>query len=116
MPSSDEVAPQDYYGDTLSLAPGWKAGGWTRWGLTDPMPRICSVCGTEADPLLTFATTEWDSGGSWLPEEDRAHPPHRLSPALPPGNSTEVEVASGYDPQLHVCPTSQDQPHIELIQ
>ncbi|WP_434482009.1 hypothetical protein [Streptomyces sp. NBC_01340] len=54
LDSSYEVAPDDFYGDHLSIAPGWKVGGWTRWGLTDPMPRICSECGTEAVPLLTI--------------------------------------------------------------
>ncbi|MEU9421007.1 hypothetical protein [Streptomyces sp. NPDC048272] len=114
--SSYAVAPEEFYGDHLSIAPGWKAGGWTRWGLTDPMPRICSECGTEAVPLLTIASTEWRSGNeSWISEEERADPTPLL-PGTPPGNITMIVIASGYDLQLHVCPESPDHPHIELIQ
>ncbi|MFI1460302.1 hypothetical protein [Nocardia carnea] len=102
--SSYEIAPEEFYGNKLSLAPGWKAGGWTRWGLTDPVSRNCPECGTEADPLLTIATTEWDSGSdSWAPEEGQAHP-------------TMLDIARGYDLQLHICPASSDHSHIELIQ
>lgn len=39
LDSSYEVAPEEFYIEELSLAPGWKAGGWIRWGLTDPVPR-----------------------------------------------------------------------------
>ncbi|MCX5077824.1 hypothetical protein OG321_35805 [Streptomyces sp. NBC_00424] len=114
--NSYEVAPEEFYTDVLSLAPGWKIGGWTRWGLTDPVPRACSVCGAEAKPLLTIATTEWAADGeSWIPEEDQADPPQQL-PGTPPGNFTGLEVARGYDLQLHTCPVAANHPHIELIQ
>ncbi|GGP56678.1 hypothetical protein [Streptomyces melanogenes] len=109
-------APQELYTDKLSIAPGWKAGGWTRWGLTDPVPRVCSACGTEAEPLLTIATTEWGAGtDNWAPEEDQANPTATL-PGYPPANYTMIDLARGYDLQLHVCPASPDHPHIELIQ
>lgn len=39
LDSSYEVAPEEFYIEELSLAPGWKAGGWIRWCLTDPVPR-----------------------------------------------------------------------------
>ncbi|MFE1260156.1 hypothetical protein ACFW5X_06495 [Streptomyces albogriseolus] len=111
-----EPAPEELYMDRLSIAPGWKVGGWTRWGLTDPMPRLCPACGTEADPLLTIATTEWNGDGeSWQPEEDRLDPTPLL-PGTPPANFTMIDVARGYDLQLHVCPASPDHPHIELVQ
>ncbi|MGW9373789.1 non-ribosomal peptide synthetase [Streptomyces xanthophaeus] len=104
--SSYEVAPEELYMDELSLAPGWKVGGWTRWGLSDPVPRICSVCGTEADPLLTIATTEWDAdGGSWVPEEDQVHPPNRsLAPfrGASPGSKSPVAMTCNYTPAQ--CP------------
>ncbi|WP_046500586.1 hypothetical protein [Streptomyces odonnellii] len=116
LDSSYEVAPKELYMDMLSISPGWKAGGWTRWGLTDPMPRICSACSTEAVPLLTIATTEWDDATeSWAPEEDQANPTPLL-PGTPPANFTMIDLARGYDLQLHVCPASPDHPHIELIQ
>ncbi|MFG2148420.1 hypothetical protein ACGFRG_30140 [Streptomyces sp. NPDC048696] len=116
LDSSYEVAPEELYMDMLSISPGWKVGGWTRWGLTDPIPRLCPECGTEADPLLTIATTEWDGATeSWEPEEDRANPTPLL-PGTPPANFTMIDLARGYDLQLHVCPASPDHPHIELIQ
>ncbi|MFE2146324.1 hypothetical protein ACFXA3_32125 [Streptomyces sp. NPDC059456] len=115
--SSYEVAPQELYMDMLSTSPGWKTGGWTRWGLTNPVPRLCQECGTEADPLLTIATTEWNggSGESWSPEEEPANPTP-LIPGTPPANFTMIDIAGGYDLQLHVCPASPNHPHIELIQ
>jgi hypothetical protein len=113
--SSYAVAPEEFYMNKLSVAPGWKVGGWTRWGLTDPMPRICPACGTEMDPLLTIATTEWNAGtGSWVPDGHQARDP--LPPGTPPANYTLIDLARGYDLQLHVCPASPDHPHIELIQ
>ncbi|MFE6911989.1 hypothetical protein [Streptomyces erythrochromogenes] len=109
-------APQEFYMGKLSIAPGWKVGGWTRWGLTDPEPRLCLACGTEAEPLLTIATTEWDpSTDSWAPEEDQANPT-ALFPGHPPAHATMIDLARGYDLQLHVCPASPDHPHIELVQ
>jgi hypothetical protein len=60
--SSYAVAPEEFYMGELSVSPGWKTGGWTRWGLTDPIPRICPTSGTEMAPLLTIATTEWSGG------------------------------------------------------
>ncbi|MDT0318232.1 hypothetical protein [Streptomyces millisiae] len=106
----------EFYRARLSLAPGWKVGGWTRWGLTDPVPRICRECGTEAVPLLTIASGEWDSGThDWIPHEDRARTaPSTTDPQ--PWNPTMLDLAGGYDLQLYVCPTSPDHPHIELIQ
>ncbi|MEU0225714.1 hypothetical protein ABZ177_15345 [Streptomyces sp. NPDC006284] len=109
------AAPEDFYKTTLSVSPGWKAGGWTRWGLTDPTPRNCSACGTAMDPLLTIATTEWNRGTrNWAPEGDGARDP--LPPGVPPANYTRIDLARGYDLQLHVCPVSPDHPHLELIQ
>ncbi|MFD5805513.1 hypothetical protein [Streptomyces sp. NPDC127020] len=113
--SAYAVAPQEFYTNHLSVSPGWKAGGWSRWGLTDPMPRTCAACGADMDPLLTIASTEWNKGsGSWAPEGDRARDP--LPPGVPPANYTRVVVAGGYALQLHVCPVSADHPHLELVQ
>ncbi|PPS70841.1 hypothetical protein [Streptomyces sp. MH60] len=109
------VAPQEFYVNQLSVSPGWKAGGWSRWGLTDPVSRTCSACGTAMEPLLTIASTEWNHGtGSWAPEGDQARDP--LPPGVPPANYTRVVVAGGYGLQLHVCPASADHPHLELVQ
>ncbi len=114
--SSYETAPEEFYGNVLSIAPGWKAGGWTRWGLTDPVPRICPACDTGMNPLLTIASTEWDdSTRSWIPYEEQAHA--RPSTADPhPAAPAPVELAGGYDLQLYACPASPDHPHTDLIQ
>ncbi|MFK4103973.1 hypothetical protein ACI2L1_28615 [Streptomyces sp. NPDC019531] len=114
--STAGVTPQEFYFGNLCHAPGWKTGGWTRWGLTDPMPRPCPECGTEATPLLTIACAEWDSDSeSWRPEEERTNPTPLLI-GTPPANFTLLDIAGGYDLQLHVCPKSPDHPHIELVQ
>ncbi|WP_327350122.1 hypothetical protein OG772_36200 [Streptomyces sp. NBC_01321] len=108
--------PGELYLKNLCHAPGWKTGGWTRWGVTDPVARPCPECGTEAVPLLTIASSEWDAASvTWIPEEERT------APAPPPlgaqdGNFTLIDIVGGYDLQLHVCPVSPDHPHIELIQ
>ncbi|WP_030815759.1 hypothetical protein [Streptomyces sp. NRRL F-2799] len=36
--------------------------------------------------------------------------------ALHPAQPTEVQVADGYDLQLHVCPGSPEHPHLALVQ
>ncbi|KOT52704.1 MULTISPECIES: hypothetical protein [Streptomyces] len=114
--SSCVSAPKEFYANHLSVAPGWKVGGWSRWGLTDPMPRRCPACDTEMDPLLTIASTEWNAGSmSWAPEEERTNPTPLL-PGTPPANFTMIILARGYDLQLHACPSSPEHPHIELIQ
>ncbi|MGQ4484962.1 hypothetical protein ACN6LM_006340 [Streptomyces sp. SAS_281] len=114
--SAYSAAPDEFYTSELSVAPGWKIGGWTRWGLTDPMPRRCPECGTEADPLLTIAGSEWNAGTQgWAPEEDRAN--LTPSPPLPTAQEpTGLDIARGSNLQLHTCPVSPDHPHIELIQ
>ncbi|MFF3614780.1 hypothetical protein [Streptomyces sp. NPDC002580] len=71
---SYESCPEDFYRDTLSVAPGWKVGGWASWGCTDPAPRLCPDCDAEMDPLLTVHTFEWDHNTrSWIPGEGREH-------------------------------------------
>jgi hypothetical protein len=120
LDSSDTPHSKDFYNELytgrMSVAPGWKVGGWTRWGLTDPLPRLCPSCGTEMDPLLTIASGEWNSNyPDWIPAEDRAR--SLSSTTHPePHNPTMLDLARGYDLQLHVCPVSPDHPHIELIQ
>ncbi|MGW6585089.1 hypothetical protein [Streptomyces globisporus] len=39
------ICSRSYMGD-LSIAPGWKVGGFASWHLTDPAPVDCQVCGT----------------------------------------------------------------------
>ncbi|MET8751473.1 hypothetical protein ABZW32_15440 [Streptomyces sp. NPDC004667] len=109
-------APDEFYWNELSVAPGWKAGGWTRWGLTDPVARLCRTCGAGMDPLLTIASSEWGSNTrGWIPYEDQP----LSTPSVDnhqPWNPTGLDLARGYDLQLHVCPVSPDHPHLGLIQ
>ncbi|WP_325063646.1 hypothetical protein [Streptomyces marianii] len=81
------ATPRESYESELSTSPGWKTGGWSRWGLSDPMPRRCPECGTEALPLLTIATLGWDADSdSWAPEEERTNP----TPLLPRHSAREL--------------------------
>jgi hypothetical protein len=45
--SSYTPYPEAFYASELSIAPGWKVGGWPPWGLTDPVARFCAACGAE---------------------------------------------------------------------
>ncbi|MEU6311540.1 hypothetical protein [Streptomyces sp. NPDC047014] len=109
-------APEEFYGDELSVVPGWKVGGWSRWGLTDPVPRVCTACGTEMEPLLTIASSEWSSNNrGWIPYEDQDRS-HASADNYAPWNPTRLDLARGYDLQLHICPVSPEHPHLGLIQ
>ncbi|MFE9249943.1 hypothetical protein [Streptomyces sp. NPDC007088] len=107
--------PQDFYFRNLSTAPGWKAGGWTCWSLTDPEPRDCPACGTEEIPLLTLASSEWDIGSeSWRPEGEPAGP----APRVPRDRTTPtlIDIRGNYNLQLHVCPAAPDHPHVQMME
>lgn len=109
---SYEIAPQEYYMDELSLAPGWKVGGWAPWGLTDPVARFCVNCGTAMSPLLTIASGEWSTDGrGWVPYEDQALAgAEDDSVSNPPG----IQVSDANHLQLYTCP--QCYTHTSLIQ
>lgn len=80
--------PEEFYTGNLSVAPGWKVGGWAAWGYTDPRPQSCPACDTTMVPLLTIPTYEWDdSTRSWIPEEDR----QEREPISPSSNHTSPE-------------------------
>jgi hypothetical protein len=53
----DEETEPDYQFD-LSLAPGWKVGGFANWSLTDPYPMNCAECGTTMTLLFTADSGE----------------------------------------------------------
>ncbi|MGY0458712.1 hypothetical protein ACW14Y_00450 [Kitasatospora sp. cg17-2] len=105
-----------YYQYELSVAPGWKVGGWGPWSFCDPWPMHCETCDAQYKPLLTVGSGEWGGGsGSWIPLEDREEPsgPTGLrSRANPP----TVTIGRGYNLQIYVCPTSFDHPHLEVMQ
>ncbi|MFI5678028.1 hypothetical protein [Streptomyces cellulosae] len=147
-------SPEEFYDRELAGAPGWKVGGWPRWGATDPTPRLCSACGSDMDALLAIATFEGDDDSSWLPNEvceDREHTSPSSSHTVPEGQAvidffraqgievhdrgrvprdarvaplstnpaprrpTAVQIGSGYDQQLYVCPAAPEHPHSELM-
>ncbi|MGW6908269.1 hypothetical protein [Streptomyces sp. NPDC054940] len=104
-----------YYDNELAGAPGWKVGGWPRWGATDPTPRNCPACGHDMDALLTIATFEDNNDSSWLPREESADASTGLDRYDPQQQPTAVQIASGYDQQLYICPASPEHPHLELM-
>jgi hypothetical protein len=120
---SYEIAPQEFYMNELSVAPGWKVGGWPPWGRTDPIARFCVACGAAMSPLLTIASTEWSANDrGWVPYEDQALVErHSGTAANPPG----VHVGSTDHLQLYVCPNfpgadhpypGEGHPHTDLVQ
>jgi hypothetical protein len=97
----------------LSIAPGWKIGGFASWHLSDPRPMGCTACGTPMRLLLTIATAEWDGDGTWRPVEDAGE----HGPALfPPSGPTGVEIGRGYSLWVFHCPESFDHPPATAMQ
>ncbi|SOD62205.1 hypothetical protein SAMN06297387_10520 [Streptomyces zhaozhouensis] len=109
--------PESFYHRQLSVAPGWKVGGWPSWGYTDPVPRLCPACGAGMDPLLTIATFEWDGDQhGWVPYEDQATASDARGARVDPRRPTAVQIGSGHRQQLYVCPVAPEHPHVELMQ
>ncbi|MFI1652959.1 hypothetical protein ACH4XT_39380 [Streptomyces avidinii] len=106
--------PESFCRSELSVAPGWKVGGWPQWGFTDPVARFCTACGAGMDPLLTIASSEWDRRShGWVPYEDQGLAAlDDAAASNPPG----VEVSRSNRLQLYACPESPDHPHTDLIQ
>ncbi|MGW4704147.1 hypothetical protein [Streptomyces sp. NPDC004285] len=79
----------------LSLAPGWKIGGWDSWHRTDLVRVHCEACRAEMRLLLTLDATEGQA--SWGP--------------FPPAGSP-TGVAAGRDEyRAFVCPADPAHPH-----
>ncbi|MFJ1756116.1 hypothetical protein [Kitasatospora sp. NPDC088134] len=93
------------YQEELSVAPGWKLGGWGPWSFRDPEPLGCAACGTAMVPLLTIASGGIRDGNSWDPVEDTG-----------PDRDLGVLIGRGYHLQLHRCPASFEHPHREAMQ
>ncbi|MFD7232631.1 hypothetical protein [Streptomyces sp. NPDC059881] len=94
----------DYMSD-LSVAPGWKVGGYASWHLTGPAPVDCARCGTPMPPLLTVDTWECDGASrSWLPVEDRSDEDPRVI------DPVGVYLGRGRM-RVHTCPTDATHPH-----
>lgn len=92
----DERAP--HYESDLSIAPGWKVGGFPAWPATGPAEFTCA-CGKPMGLLMTIAGTEWQGDNhSWIPEEDRAGVDAHDASA-----PTQVVVGRGGSMHVFVC-------------
>ncbi|ALO10660.1 hypothetical protein AQF52_5066 [Streptomyces venezuelae] len=90
----DEDDPVSYQFD-LSIPPGWQAGGYASWHVTDPYAMDCAACATPMRLLLTVGTSEWGGGyESWTPIEDRGlRPyPHAVPTGVVVGNHGRLNV------------------------
>ncbi|MEU9045647.1 MULTISPECIES: hypothetical protein [unclassified Kitasatospora] len=97
------------YRSDLSVAPGWKAGGWpANFTFRDPADSDelqCGECGGPVEALLTIDGTEWDGAtGSWRPietgedaEKPAGHPYRTLR------EPTMVTIGRGYTLQFYNC-------------
>lgn len=114
--SPDAPGDPDLFWSEVSVAPGWKAGGWPHWGRTDPVPEFCPACGSEMVPLLTIASVEWDGATrSWIPyeDQDRTEPSAScLTPRQPP----MITIGDNDTLQLYACPASPAHPHAVRLQ
>ncbi|TWE15315.1 hypothetical protein [Kitasatospora atroaurantiaca] len=114
--SADYGAEDTYYDRELSVAPGWKAGGWAPWSFTDPAPQDCRVCGSRMEPMLTIATKERHVDmHSWTPYEDQAAV--SMDTDYPdPARPTMITIGDGYNQQIYACPGAPNHPHTALMQ
>ncbi len=107
-----EQAQQDEAGRSyqfdLSLAPGWKVGGFASWSLSDPQPMNCDECGTAMTLLFTADSGEWQGmDSSWRPVQE---------PADADGGPTGVTIGRGYALYVFGCPVSFDHPPATVMQ
>ncbi|MFF3090289.1 hypothetical protein ACFVRB_35405 [Streptomyces nojiriensis] len=107
----DEDGATGYRG-ALSVAPGWKAGGWaapfTFRDSGGPAELRCGRCSAVGEPLLTLGHTEWNGETeSWRPVEEA-----QGASATP----TEVTVGRGYTLQFYACPADPRHPPVTVMQ
>ncbi|GIE89097.1 hypothetical protein [Actinoplanes regularis] len=96
------------YQSDLSLAPGWKVGGYANWSLSDPHPVDCEVCGTAMTLTFTADSADWNGTHcSWRPlEEDPDTSPDTVG----------VQIGRGYSLYAFRCPESFDHPPATAMQ
>jgi len=94
------------YGDHLSVAPGWKVGGFAGWNLFGPRSVDCDECGTAMTLLFTSDLSEWDPEGSWRPVQEAVDAE---------SNPTGVTIGRGYSLYVFRCPASHEHPHVTVM-
>ncbi|MEV5972256.1 hypothetical protein [Streptomyces sp. NPDC051921] len=104
----EEALSVDYRSD-LSVAPGWKLGGWPApFTFRDPADSDelhCAECGGPVEALLTVDSSEWDgASGSWRPVEDADDAGHNLYRNA--HGPTLVTIGRGYTLQMYNCVTT----------
>jgi len=99
----DSIGDSEAYQFDLSIAPGWKVGGWPNWALTDKQPTECDTCDQPTILLLTIDSSEGD--GRWQPIEERG-----LGRDEARSEPTGIEVGRWGSLQIFVCTTCPDYP------
>lgn len=113
---SEEGLGGTYYQYELSVAPGWKVGGWGPWNFSDPRPMHCDTCNAPYKLLLTIDSGEGNGqNDSWTPTKDFEEPSGPTG-LRGPADAPMVKIGRGYSMQIYVCPTSFDHPHLEVMQ
>ncbi|MEU1672238.1 hypothetical protein ABZ752_09420 [Streptomyces roseifaciens] len=90
------------YRRELSVAPGWKLGGWPSYFTyrhpAGPDELRCGECGGPVEALLTVDSSEWHGfSRSWSPVEDVDEHPYAISAP------TMVSVGRGWTLQIYAC-------------
>ncbi|MFF4898386.1 hypothetical protein [Streptomyces sp. NPDC001068] len=98
--NGDDVDDALSYDADFAVAPGWKVGGFARWGVTGPQEQVCS-CGRPMELLLAIGSAEWEGvRGSWRPVEEVASTGGDGAAARTP---TRVVVGRGGPLLVFVC-------------
>lgn len=89
------------YQNALSVAGGWKIGGWASWHSTDKRDLSCPDCEGPVELLLKADSSEWDGASDrWWPLEDRELGREELAIAYEP---TGVVVGRFGELRVFVC-------------
>jgi hypothetical protein len=97
------------YHRQLSMAPGWKVGGWSPWPTTDPIPLYCALCGARMRQLLQIDSGEWGDAQRWRPLEERHLSPGTAEYVAAAEPTGVVAGHSGLYRVFH-CPDCPDAP------
>ncbi|WP_433217600.1 hypothetical protein [Microtetraspora malaysiensis] len=112
-----EDGSEHSYQSLLSMAPGCKIGGWESWHVTDMYELPCDVCGTETEPLIKLASSEWDSGSEprWRPLEER-HLEWGTTECRETLEPTTLQLGRYASLTIFLCPRSAEHGHRLTIQ